>query len=232
MNCGIVVRKMLSRVRLAWKTIQNTWYYYRLYSADTASCRERYIDMPIPKSLNVAFFLVFYSTTLFLDRFANAAEMPLINFRQPGLWEIDLGQPWISMASSVKVRQCVSKETDQDLLFSLLPDQEHCDSVTTSSVRNLIRISTTCYLTHRSFVKTRLKIKTEAGRDRFTGIATLRYSGMKSTLKRDVDALPIEGRRVSPVCPEGIKVGEMELSNGVVVNVLLDRKQHENEKLD
>ncbi|MBV8617791.1 MAG: hypothetical protein JOY84_02930 [Curvibacter sp.] len=144
-------------------------------------------------------------------------------YRSSGYWEVTVrkaGQP------EVKVFQCTDQKVEPLVLMSVAAGQSHCDPAEISLQKDVLRIRTLCQVHGRS-VKTDLRLNGNRVRE-YQG--TLRQSWFDPAgqpLPQE-GTTTVTGRLVGP-CPSEAALGDMTLSNGVIVNVIQDAQRHEEE---
>jgi hypothetical protein len=143
--------------------------------------------------------------------------------RKPGLWEVSLHKGSVSISDLITVQQCSSAITEPYLLFSIVPDQEHCKSPKIKRFKNgKTNILTQCRV-NKVTVKSTMSL-TGNFSSSYQGSFSLSYS--KPTTKQSIKALFFDARWLGE-CPLEMTPGTMRLSNGIIVNVIKDKKAHE-----
>jgi hypothetical protein len=142
-------------------------------------------------------------------------------WRKPGQWEVSLRNEEDKSQQMVTVRQCTDAKSEPDMLLSMIPGQEHCAPRKAKRMKNEVSVHTRCGV-HGSRVDAQLTM---------TGDFASAYHGRFSVRYFNPDVHSVrtafDARWLSD-CPAGMQPGDIILSNGIAVNVLRDKKMHEN----
>lgn len=145
--------------------------------------------------------------------------------RKTGLWEVQLLKDSISTKDSITIQQCSNTDVEPYLLFSIVPDQEHCSSPKIKRIKNGgLNIQTHCRVN---------KVKVNSSMA-LMGNFSSNYQGSvkvefgKKLLKQAVKELFFNARWLGE-CPLEMVPGTMRLSNGIIVNVMEAKMAHERE---
>ncbi len=174
--------------------------------------------------------LTLFGVLVLLFPMLNFAKLAINNqesfARKSGLWEVTLHKDSVSTKESITLLQCSNASTEIDLLFSIVPDQEHCktpnikrDSKTSTTIQTQCRIN-----------KTQVE-STMALTGNFDSVyqGSFSVSYGKPTIKQAIKAVFFEAHWLGE-CPAEMAPGTMRLSNGIIVNVIEDKQMHEIEK--
>lgn len=144
-------------------------------------------------------------------------------YRSSGYWEVTIrkiGQP------EVKVFQCTDQKVEPLVLLSIAAGQSHCGPADISLQKDVLRIRTLCQVHGRS-VKTDLRLNGNRVRE-YQGTLSQSWLDPAGKPLPQEGATTVSGRLVGP-CPSEAALGDMALSNGVIVNVIQDARRHEEE---
>lgn len=144
-------------------------------------------------------------------------------WRKPGLWSVTLTMEG-STQGPVTVHQCSDETVEPDLLLSILPGQEHCLQPRVERSGDALTIHTHCR-GHGEVVSE----STLALRGDFTRV----YEGEALSTRRQGPVVAEQRRTqvksswMGGPCLQGMKPGDMRLSNGVVIDVIRSKAETE-----
>jgi hypothetical protein len=145
--------------------------------------------------------------------------------RKPGLWEVNLRQGPTITALVVRVLQCTTRETEPDMLLSILPGQENCQPRRVKSSKDQLQIRTRCKIDGQRGVDSVLNVKGDRN-SAYTGDFTVHYAQAITPDPGKRDSSTTFDAKWLGNCRPGMKPGDMVLSNGVTVNVIRDNAAH------
>lgn len=146
-------------------------------------------------------------------------------WRKAGLWDVSIRKDGESAMRAVKVQQCSDAASEPDVLLSILPGQEHCAPLDVVRSSAGMVIQTHCEV-HDIKVDSHMTMSGDFG-VAYRGRFNVHYASGPVPAPQTGDVL-FEASWVGP-CTPGMRPGDMVLSNGITVNVLKDKKAHENE---
>jgi len=151
---------------------------------------------------------------------ATAAPAADVAWRKAGLWDVSLRQEDQSIMRSVRVQQCSAPAAEPAILLSIVPGQEECAPPVVQRSGDSVDIRTDCRV-HEVKLAAYLTM---------AGDFEARYQGRftVTTGAAQRPATVFTATWLGP-CREGMKVGDMVLSNGITVNVLKDRQHREDD---
>lgn len=149
---------------------------------------------------------------------AAAAPAAEVAWRKAGLWEVNLRQEDQSIMRAVRVQQCSAPAAEPAVLLSIVPGQEQCAPPVVQRNGDSVDIRTECRV-HEAKLSAHFIM---------SGDFEARYQGRFSVASAGAPrpAMIFSATWLGP-CREGMKPGDMVLSNGITVNVFKDRQHRE-----
>lgn len=150
-----------------------------------------------------------------------AETMPFI--RSAGLWEVRLKKP---LQPEIRILQCTDPTVEPIVLMAIAAGQTHCDRKSYSVNGGALKIMTECRV-HDRTVHTEVEL-TGDRKKFYQGQLHQHWFDAVGKSLPDEGGIAFDAKRLG-ACSSGMAMGDMRLSNGIVVNVVRDARRHEEE---